>query len=188
VKSVKGYLDAGGGYQLSAMALAVGDGVVAGLSERKGICTATRYGATTSAYKFFEQLAQKGPRLASPLIFPHGYSNTAGNLAAIEFGYGGPHMVLFGNQDVRETLEFAAARLADGTAEEMLVGAYEAGYAVALPDGRQVLNGALALKVAATPSDHDVMAIRMADLRKQPAAMPQLGMVAAFGKLLQALQ
>ena len=122
------------------------------------------------------------------MIFPHGYSNTAGNLAAIEFGYGGPHMVLFGNQDVRETLEFAAARLADGTAEEMLVGAYEAGYAAALPDGRCVLNGALALKVAAPPSGHDVMAIRLADLRKQPAAMPQLGTVAAFGKLLQALQ
>ncbi len=188
VKSVKGYLDPGGGYQLSAMALAIGENAVNGLQERKGICTATRYGATTSAYKFFEQLAQKGPRLASPLIFPHGYSNTAGNLAAIEFGYGGPHMVLFGNQDVRETLEFAAARLADGTAEEMLVGAYEAGYTAALPDGRQVLNGALALKVAATPSDHDVMAIRLADLRKLPASMPQFGMVAALGKLLQALK
>ena len=187
VKSVKGYMDPGGGYQLSAMALAIGDGTSSGLSERKGICTATRYGATTSAYKFFEQLVQKGPRLASPLIFPHGYSNTAGNLAAIEFGYGGPHTVLFGNQDARETLEFAAARLADGTAEEILVGAYEAGYAAALPDGRQVLNGALALKVAATPSGDDVMAIRLADLRKLPAAMPELGMVAALGQLLQTL-
>ena len=83
-------------------------------------------------------------------------------------------MVLFGNQDARETLEFAAARLADGTAEEMLVGAYEAGYAAALPDGRCVLNGALALKVAATPSDDDVMAIHLAEVRKQPAALPRL--------------
>ncbi|MCR4574118.1 MAG: beta-ketoacyl-[acyl-carrier-protein] synthase family protein [Lentisphaeria bacterium] len=187
VKSVKGYLDPGGGYQLAAMAMAVGDNATNSLSEQKGICTATRYGATSSAFKFFEQLVQKGPRLASPLIFPHGYSNTAGNLAAIEFGYGGPHTVLFGNQDARELLEFAAARLADGTAEEILVGAYEAACMAALPDGRQVLNGAIAMKLSATPSDDDVMTIRLTDLRKLPTAMPTFGMVAALGRLLKGI-
>lgn len=184
VKSVKGYLDPAGAYQLAAFSLVRGETGVEGLDERRGICTTTRFGACTSAYAFFEQLAKKGPRLASPMIFPHGYANAAGNLAAIEFGYCGPHLVHFGHQDEREILAFAADRLGDGTADEMLIGAYEATVPAALPDGWQALNGALALRVSAVPAGGDLFVIDMQELLARPASLQDGGAVAGLGRLL----
>lgn len=146
LSSVKGYLDPAGSYCLAASALALGRDAGSqptGLQENSGICTLTHYGAPLSGFRFYEQLVEKGPRYASPLIFPHGYANTAGNLCAIEFEFGGPHMVLSGPQDVREAFAFAAARLNDGTAGEMLVSVYESTDDRALPDDLAILDGAV---------------------------------------------
>ncbi|NLG13063.1 MAG: hypothetical protein GX561_02515 [Lentisphaerae bacterium] len=184
LKSVKGYLDLSGGLFLTAASLCLGEDIGTELKEKKGICTGTRFGANSSGYQFFTQMNEKGPRLASPLIFPHSYANTPGNLVSIEFGYGGPHAVYFGNQDIRELLEFAAERLADGTSDEMLLGVYEAANPVAIDDGRKVLNGAIALKLTATPSDDQVMAIDLAAMRNNGPVMPSLGAVEALGQFL----
>lgn len=149
LNSLKGFLDPAGHFVLAACSLlkkANGD-----LSGKKGesgctgVAALTQYGAGAAAFTFFSQLVQKGPRLASPLIFPHSYASTAPNLAAIEFGWNGPHMIYFGKQDCRETLEFAAARLDEESAQSMVVLLYEAVPAELLPENRQIRNGALAL-------------------------------------------
>ncbi len=181
VNSVKGYLDPAGAYMLSAFSLLRTGAESAGFNERCGIATLTRCGACKSAYTFFEQLATKGARFASPMIFPHGYANTAGNLAAIEFGYCGPHTVFYGSQSPAELLMFAAERFRHGDADEMLLGCYEATVPAAIPDGWSVLNGAIALKVSPTQSENDIFTIDLGQLRPTPAN----GSVEALGKLLQ---
>jgi 3-oxoacyl-(acyl-carrier-protein) synthase len=189
--SVKGYLDPASAFCLAATALALGERTASGsggtLRLRSGICTISRYGATLSGYRFTEQLLRKGPRFASPLVFPHGYANTAGNLAAIEFGFAGPHMVLYGEQDVREALEFAARRLHDGSADDMLVTAYESAAEPALPDGRAVAHGALALRLQAQPDRPTLLTLDLAPLRALPAADTADGMTAALLRTLAGL-
>ena len=163
LSSVKGYLDPAGACFLGAFRLACGDDEMK-FDEKRGIASVTHYGSVKSAFTFYAQLVQKGARLASPMVFPHGYANTPGNLAAIEFGCAGPHTVLYGVQDVREALAFAYARLQDGSATEMFVGAYEAFLPMAFPNSQSALNGAMVLRVAAAPSDGDVAALDMSRL------------------------
>jgi len=185
--SVKGYLDPAGAFCLAACALAMGGPgrAAAGSPQpRSGICTVTRFGATLSGYRFTEQLLQKGARYASPLVFPHSYANTPGNLAAIEFGFAGPHMVLYGAQDVREALEFAASRLGEGSADEMLVAAYESAEGQVLPDGLAVAHGAVALHLQAAPTGPVLATLDLARLRAMPSADSAAGMTDAFIRLL----
>jgi 3-oxoacyl-(acyl-carrier-protein) synthase len=189
--SVKGYLDPASAFCLAAAVLALGGraptAAGSGQRPRSGICTSSRFGATLSGYRFTEQLLQKGPRLASPLIFPHSYANTAGNLAAIEFGFGGPHMVFYGEQDVRETIEFAARRLDDGSADDMLVAAYESAEGLALPDGSAVAHGALALYLQAKPDRPTLFTLDLERLRALPAVDSATGMTAALIQTLAAV-
>lgn len=148
IQTVKGYLDDAGKYALAAASLAV-DEARQSLTEqgaRVGVASATRWGAPASGFRFCQQLAQKGLRFASPLVFPHSYSNTAGNLVAMEFRFGGPHMVYFGRGGALEALRFAAAELRKDDAETVLVVASEAATAPAIPDETRSLNGAVALR------------------------------------------
>lgn len=149
LNSLKGFLDPAGHFVLSACSLLKNaeNGLVEDHTpaDAVGIAALSHYGAATSAYTFFGQMVQKGPRLASPLIFPHSYASTAPNLAAIEFAWGGPHMIFYSRQDCREPLEFAAARLAESAAQKMVVLACEAVPQELLPPGRSVRIGALAL-------------------------------------------
>lgn len=184
--SVKGYLDPAGSYCLAACSLALGKREAAAGRELSGIVSVTRYGAPLSARKFHEQFAEKGPRFASPLIFPHGYANTAGNLAAIEFGFAGPHLVLQGRQDVREALDLALQRLVNGEADEMLVVAYEATDEISLPDGMAARNGAIALRLAAADAEA-LLALDRDQLWALPAPDLETGTVSALLDLLHAL-
>ena len=157
--SVKGYLDPASGYCLAAAALALGaraDGVYDGLRDDAGVSTVSHYGAPLSAFRFYELLVSKGHRFASPLVFPHGYPNTAGNLVAIEHGFGGPHLVLNAGSDVREAWLFALDRLRDGSAVDMLVGAYEAVFPRAIPDGVRPLNGAVVVWLSSADSAPEI--------------------------------
>ena len=183
VSSVKGYLDPAGATMLAAFSM-IAEKAADGFDPRQGIATMTRFGACKSSYAFFEQLATKGPRFASPMIFPHGYANAAGNLAAIELGFCGPHMVFFGHQDERELLEFAMERLRNGDADEMLVGVVEATVPAAIPDGWKVPNGAIALRLAWTPSADDLFSLDMTAVRN--LRRPQtIGAVAGLARLLE---
>jgi 3-oxoacyl-[acyl-carrier-protein] synthase II len=186
ISSVKGYLDPAGAFLLAAMSLAGAAEPGETPAERRGICSISRYGALSSGFAFFKQLVEKGPRLASPLIFPHGYVNTAGNLAAIEFNCAGPHMVFYGKQEPQEALAAAIARLQDGSADDMFCAFYEASIPAALPDGRCCLNGSVVLRLAAQPApdgQEDLIAFTPEELFQQSADCEQ-GMIAALAQLI----
>ncbi|NLF92461.1 MAG: hypothetical protein GX564_01130 [Oligosphaeraceae bacterium] len=156
LQSSKGYLDAGAHYLLAACSLLRSEGEKQGrplpAGARTGMACLTHYGAPRSGFTFFQQMTEKGPRFASPLVFPQAYSNTAPNLAAIEFSWSGPHCVYAGPQDCRLPWQFAADRLADGSADCMVLTAYEAASTELLPPGYPVRNGAIALRLEKTAS------------------------------------
>ena len=160
--STKGYLDPSGAYALAALILAL-RGQPALPKARTGIASATVYGALQSGWIFYEQMASKGIRLASPMIFPHSYANTPGNLAAIEFGFSGPHVVMQGRSAVAEGLEHAAAMLALGQADVVCIIAFEAVHPPSCPDALVLQNGAIAL-VAAAPDRFPIPAAGRIDL------------------------
>ncbi|MBT3375975.1 MAG: hypothetical protein HN742_09095 [Lentisphaerae bacterium] len=189
LNSVKGYLDPAGACFLAAASLAT-DGQLPqgenGPNTAAGMCSMTRYGAPGTGLKFYDMLVKKGPRFASPLLFPHSYSNTAGNLAAIEFELGGPHMVFYGSSDAREAFHFAAQRLEEGTASDMLVGAYEATTDTALPDGLVAMNGGVVVWLSNRTDAPELTTMEM-DLDETPAdwARSPKGSVFAMLSLLQ---
>ena len=146
--SVKGYLDPASAFSLAAAALCLGDTKPAH-PERTAVISVTQYGAPGSGFRFFEQMLQKGHHFASPLIFPHAYGNTAGNLVAIEFGLSGPHLAFDTATDAAEAWWAAADLVGTGQADDALLVLYEATEAAVLPNGRPVLNGALCCHLAA---------------------------------------
>ena len=186
LNSVKGYLDPGGAFFLAACSMVLEGVPRNGIDPRRGIASATCYGSSKSAFTFYAQFLEKGSRFASPMIFPHGYANTPGNLAAIEYGYAGPHTVLYGPQNICEALLFAYSRLQDGTADEMLAGAYEALFPAAFPQELQVLNGAIVLRFAATPAPGDIAVIEAKTLVCSTVPTT-LGAVQQLGLALQRL-
>ena len=138
LSSVRGYLDPVAAYALAALAQCVkeeNDG-------ESGIVAATGYGALNTGYTFYQQLVQKGPRLASPLLFPHAYASAAANLAAIEIGAAGPHCVFWTGLALQEAFRCAEFALREGKAKRMYVLAYDAQCEAAVPDGWSILPGA----------------------------------------------
>ena len=186
--SVKGYLDPASGYCLAAAALALGARRVdfgEEVRDDAGVTTVSRYGSPLSAFRFYDQLVRKGARYASPLVFPHGYANTPGNLVAIEYGFGGPHLVLTAGSDVREAWLFAIARLLDGSAVDMLVGAFEAVVPQAVPDGVRVLNGAVVVWLSTADSAPGIMPVDDGALAMGPGVEPTA--TGAVAEMLRAL-
>jgi len=176
--SMKGFLDPAGHFTLAACSLlkkAAED--QGGETDCTGIAALTRYGAGGAAFTFFSQLVQKGPRLASPLIFPHSYASTAPNLAAIEFGWNGPHMIYFGKQDCREPFEFAAARLEEDSAQSMIILVFEAVSLELLPENQQIRNGALALLLQKTSERPARLRFTLQQLRTLPPVISNMGSV-----------
>jgi len=192
LRSVKGYLDPASGYVLAAGALALGaarERVLRGVRDDAGVASATVFGAQLSQYRFLEQLATKGPRLASPLVFPHGYANTAGNLLAIELGFGGPHMVYYGDAGAAKCLLFAALALEDGSANDMLAVVFEATHHAAMPEGIETVNGAVAFFLTAAVSEAPAAWLDMHALCAAAAEPSRTsgkwGVVAEIGELVQ---
>ena len=103
----------------------------------------------------------------------------------MEFGFGGPHMVFYGPQDVREGFEFAAAQLAAGAAQDVLVTAYESAEPNVLPDGTPVMHGAVALHLQAEAEDV-LLTLDVSALRARPRPDDSRGMTAAILELLTA--
>lgn len=191
LNSLKGFLDPVGHFVLAACSLlkTVTEewGGKKGETGCTGIAALTQYGAGSAAFMFFSQLVQKGSRLASPLIFPHSYASTAPNLAAIEFGWNGPHMIYFGKQDCRETLEFAAARLDEESTQNMIVLVYEAVPPELLPENRQIRNGALALLLQKASDRPSRLRFTLPQLRALPSVISGAGSVQDTLLLLDAL-
>ena len=159
LQSVKGYLDPNSIYTLIAAALQLRDKPVVN-PERTAVITATQYGATTSAYKFYELMVSKGHRFASPLVFPHSYSNTAGNLVAIEFGLSGPHLVFDLAADATEAVWAAKDLIRRGMADEAIVIVNEGTPANTIPDTLNVLHGAVCVRFGSNDSSDLNLEIR----------------------------
>jgi len=144
LRQVKGYLDQAAHYLLGAAKSLREDPIISD----SGVAVISQYGAVMSAWTFFDQLKTKGARFASPMIFPHGYANTAADLLSMEYHASGPHMTFSGGQSIREAWEFAVCRLLHHDAPNMLLGAVEASESgVLLPSGVHVRNGAVLLEL-----------------------------------------
>ncbi len=145
LKSIKGYMDPVSAFTLAAVSLVFGEELShKDTHARFAVVGVSQYGAPTSGYHFHEMMRTKGPRLASPLIFPHGYANTAPNLVAIEYNLSGPHMVINNATDCTEAWWWACHLLRAGLADDVLLIAGEAVQPHVIPDDVKVLNGALA--------------------------------------------
>lgn len=127
--SPKTYLDRCSALSLAACALALED---AGFTwplntEKFGIALGTHFGCIETMKLFWSKAAEKGMRLANPLLFSHSYFNSPISLCAIEFGLKGYHGTFCahehsGTEAVRAA--FDAIRL--GHAEAMLCGGVDA--------------------------------------------------------------
>ncbi len=168
LESVKGYLDPACRYALGAAQLCLSNGAAdLPASDSFGIVAATEYGAPQTGYAFYQGLLDKGPRAASPMLFPYSYPNTVANLVAIEFGLAGQHMVFSSLADCSEAIHFAESALRRGAADHMLVIAYEAVNEQVIPDEWRVDNGAVCLWLT---SDQDGDGAWRWDEEKEAAA------------------
>jgi 3-oxoacyl-(acyl-carrier-protein) synthase len=127
--SPKTYLDRCSALALAGSALALRDaGIEGAVSEENfGITLGTHLGCIETMKNFWDKTAEKGVRLANPLLFSHSYFNSPISLCAIEFGLKGYHATFCareysGAQAVRAA--FDAIRL--GHADAMLCGGVEA--------------------------------------------------------------
>ncbi len=155
LSSVKGYLDPASAYLLAACRLALGESSPDGPDVRRGLCLFTEFGCPSSAFQFYKMFSEKGEH-ASPLLFPHTYSNTPSCLAAMENGLAGPHMVFYGEQDFSNALDFAKRRLLNGDADEMLLARVEAMEPNAFPDSVKAVSGAVVWVLSANSGENDL--------------------------------
>lgn len=152
----KGYLDPSAAWLLGAAALALRE-LAAPPGPETAVVSATHLGPLGSGFAFFSQMESKGVRLASPMIFPHAYASTPGNLLAIEHGYAGPHLVFCGGSHtggaaVAEAAEAARQLLLQGKAGTVLLAVYESARSPAIPDGIALISGAVVLALRLGPA------------------------------------
>lgn len=143
LSTVRGYYDPSSAYFLAASALALKTFADDANLEEFGISTLTKFGCPQTAYKFFQQLVEKEPSSASPLLFSHAYSSVPANLAAIEFGFAGPHMIFTADTKPIELWNNAMFQLNSGNAKNILLGAFEATSTETMPLGKSTTNGAI---------------------------------------------
>ena len=130
LKAAKTYLDRNSQLALLSASMAMDD---AGLlppdeSLNVGVSFGTAFGNVGTTETFLKMLAQKGPKLASPLLFIHSYPNTSSSLIAIEWTLTGPALnFCTGSSAGVDAIIAAAETITDGKADVMLTGAAEAG-------------------------------------------------------------
>jgi 3-oxoacyl-(acyl-carrier-protein) synthase len=120
------YLDPNSRSALAAGALALDSGAVE-YDEvdpgRCGLASATTLGNVETQRAFEDMVDEKGPRLASPVIFSHSYANTTNSLMSIEFGLAGYNQNFCGRPSCgAQALEAAFMALRDGDADLVLAG------------------------------------------------------------------
>lgn len=146
--SPKTYLDRASALALAGGALALRD---AGIewpvtNDRFGITLGTHDGCIDTMHKFMEVVAEKGTRLANPLLFSHSYFNSPISLCAIEFGLKGYHSTFSAHENSGlEAVRAAHDAITLGHADAMLCGGVEA-----LTATRQACEGNVPLGEAST--------------------------------------
>lgn len=143
LRSTKNYLDRNSELAFAACELAIRD---SGLAleetdhERLGMCTGTEWANVQTLATFAAVLAEKGPRLAPPFLFPHLYPSTTSSLLSIEYGVRGANRNLAGFRTsgaeaiasavdliLEERADVVLAGAADGLSEVLFRGLAERG-------------------------------------------------------------
>jgi len=129
LRSAKNYLDRNSALAFAACEMALRD-AAADLPEdalSAGASLGSAGGNAESLALFHGQLMEKGPRLASPFLFPHSYMNTTAGLLSIEYGLRGPHWCFCsGGCAGLQALGHAADCVALGRGDLMIAGGVEA--------------------------------------------------------------
>lgn len=127
--SRKTYLDRCSALALAGGALALRDaGLEWPVTEAQfGITLGTHLGCLDTMRGFWDNVGERGVRLASPLLFSHSYFNTPISLCAIEFGLKGYHTTFCaGENSGLEAVRAAHDAIRLGHARAMLCGGVEA--------------------------------------------------------------
>ena len=127
--SPKTYLDRCSALALAASALALRDAQIAWplSDENFGITLGTHLGCIETMQKFWDAAAEKGARLANPLLFSHSYFNSPISLCAIEFGLKGYHATFCARENSGlEAVRAAVDAIRLGHVDAMLCGGVEA--------------------------------------------------------------
>jgi len=127
LRSTKNYLDRNSELAFAACELAIRDsGLILDEADldRLGICTGTEWGNVQTLATFAAVLAEKGPRLAPPFLFPHLYPSTTNSLLSIEYGVRGANRNLAGfRTSGAEAIASAVDLILDGRADAVFAGA-----------------------------------------------------------------
>lgn len=128
--SPKTYLDRASALSLAACALALRDAEITWPVENAddfGLTLGTHLGCLETMKGFWDDVANKGARLAKPLLFSHSYLNSPISICAIEFGLRGYHATFCAARNSGlEAIRAAYDALRLGHAETMLCGGVEA--------------------------------------------------------------
>lgn len=127
--SQKTYLDRCSALALAGCALALRDAQIGSLSnaEKFGIALGTHFGCLETMKSFWDKAAEKGVRLANPLLFSHSYLNSPISLCAIEFGLKGYHATFCANEySGLEAVRAAFDAIRLGHADAMVCGGVDA--------------------------------------------------------------
>lgn len=128
LNAAKTYLDRNSQLALLAGSMALNDAGLAPVEEglNIGVSFGTAFGNLQTTETFLTMLREKGPKLASPLLFIHSYPNTSSSLMAIEWSLTGPALnFCTGSSAGADAMIAAADVIADGKADAMLTGAAE---------------------------------------------------------------
>ena len=129
LRSPKNYLDRHSALGFAACETAVRDSAVTLPDPDRdcGVCVGGMAGNVETLAMFWERVREKGPRLASPFLFPHSYPNTTAGLLSIEYGLGGWHeQFCSGGAAGLEAIAHAADCVRTGRADLVLAGGVEA--------------------------------------------------------------
>ena len=129
LRSPKNYLDRNSALALAACEMAVRESSapLPGALETTGVAFGSAAGNLHSLALFHQKVAEKGPRLAPPFLFPHAYHNTTPALLAIEYGLGGPHACFCsGGVSGLQAIACAADEVARQRADLMVAGGADA--------------------------------------------------------------
>lgn len=127
--SQKTYLDRCSALALAGCALALRDAQIESSSqyENFGITLGTHFGCVETMKSFWDKAAEKGVRLANPLLFSHSYFNSPISLCAIEFGLKGYHGTFCANEySGLEAVRAAYDAIRLGRADAMVCGGVDA--------------------------------------------------------------
>ena len=164
--SAKTYLDRNSQLGLLAASLALEEAGLRPIPQglEVGVSFGTAWGNVRTEEMFLRALAEKGPRLASPLLFIHSYPNTTSSLMAIEWGLSGRALnFCTGRSAGAEAILAAASAVADGAAQAMLAGAAEAVDGLTATPGFREAAGMMVLESPASASTRE--AVIYAELR-----------------------